>query len=196
MGAKIRRFLSGGAVKLTPFAKILITLIVFGAVGAGVYSQRDKLFPKKPPQPTVNVPKTPDIGSSGTPTGPTPTAVAAKPGCPDKPEVRLYHWAWNAQMGLMYATGGKQAAEGSLMCQHGVNLKLIREDDTNNMQAQLVTFAEALNGGEKNPSKGAHFVIIMGDGGAQFFQGVNDRLDKLGKDYEVEVVGSAGYSRG
>jgi OOP family OmpA-OmpF porin len=194
MGAKIRRFNREGTLKLTPFAKLLITLIVLGAVGAGVYSQRDKLFPKKPPQETKAVPKTPDFSGSATGTAPAPTS--AKPGCADKPEVRLYHWAWNAQMGLMYATGGKQAAEGSLMCKHGVNLKLIREDDTNNMQAQLLTFAEALNGGEKNPSKGAHFIIIMGDGGAQFFKGVNDRLDKLGKDYEVEVVGSAGYSRG
>jgi len=183
-------------MKLTPFAKVLITLIVFGAVGAGVYSQRDKLFPKKAPLETKEVPKLKDPDGSATPPTGTPASASAKPGCADKPEVRLYHWAWNAQMGLMYATGGKQAAEGSLMCKHGVNLKLIREDDTNNMQAQLVTFAEALNGGDKNPSKGAHFVVIMGDGGAQFFKGVNDRLDKLGKDYEVEVVGSAGYSRG
>src|SRR5678816_536342 len=97
------------------------------------------------------------------------------------------------QMGLMYATGGKQATEGSLMCKHGVNLKLIREDDTNNMQTQLMSFAEELKGGNKNPAKGAHFIIIMGDGTAAFFKAMNDRLDKLGAEYEVEVVGSAGY---
>lgn len=123
-------------------------------------------------------------------------APPAKPGCADKPEVRLFHWAWNAQSGLMYAAGGKQAVEGSLMCKNGVNLKLIREDNTDNMQSQLLAFAEGLKAGEKNPSKGAHFVIIMGDGAAVFLKGLNDRLLKLGPDFGAQIVGVAGYSRG
>lgn len=36
----------------------------------------------------------------------------------------------------------------------------------------------------------------MGDGSAAFLKGVNDRLLKLGPEYMVAVVGSAGYSRG
>ena len=120
----------------------------------------------------------------------------AAPGCPTLPEVRFYHWAWNAQMGLMFANGGKQSAAGSLMCKHGVNLKLIREDNGDNMQAQLVTFAEALKKGEANPTAGAHFVAIMGDGAAMFLKGLNDRLNRLGPEYAAVIVGSAGYSRG
>jgi OmpA-OmpF porin, OOP family len=120
----------------------------------------------------------------------------AAPGCPTLPEVRFYHWAWNAQMGLMFANGGKQAAAGSLMCKHGVNLKLIREDNGDNMQAQLVTFAEALKKGEANPTAGAHFVAIMGDGAAMFLKGLDDRLNRLGPEYAAVIVGSAGYSRG
>ena len=189
--------IQGGDVKLTPLAKALITIVVLGAVGAGIYSQRAKLFPGKKEQASSVPPKADLPDGTGSAAAPTKTPqLATKPGCADKPEVRLYHWAWNAQMGLMYATGGRQAAEGSLMCKHGVNLKLIREDDTNNMQSQLITFAEALKKGDKNPSEGAHFIVIMGDGGAQFFKAINDRLDKLGPEYEVEVVGSAGYSRG
>jgi outer membrane protein OmpA-like peptidoglycan-associated protein len=180
-------------VKLTPLAKGLIALVVVGAVGFGVYKERDRLFPGKKPADTT-VPQKVVLPDDPTAAAGAPTSTKA--GCTDKPEVRLYHWAWNAQMGLMFATGGKQAAEGSLMCKHGVNLKLVREDDTNNMQAQLATFANELKGGTKNPSKGAHFIIIMGDGGAQFFKAINDNLDKLGKEYEVEVVGVAGFSRG
>ncbi len=167
----------GVDVKLTPLAKALVTLVVVLAVGIGVYSQRAKLFPGKKEQPSSVPPKV-DLGDTGsnaaTPTK-TTAAWSSKPGCADKPEVRLYHWAWNAQMGMMFANGGQQAAVDSLMCKHGVNLKLVREDDTNNMQTQLATFAEAMKGGEKNPSKGAHFIIIMGDGGAQFFKAINDR---------------------
>jgi hypothetical protein len=123
-------------------------------------------------------------------------SASAAPGCPTLPEVRFYHWAWNAQMGMMLATGGKQATAGSAMCKHGVNLKLVREDNTDNMQAAMIGFAEALKGGDANPQKGAHFVAIMGDGSAMFLKGLNDRLARLGPDYTAAVVGSTGYSRG
>ncbi len=117
-------------------------------------------------------------------------------GCDDKPEVRLYLWAWNAQMGLMFANGGAQATAGSLMCGKNVNLRLIREDDVTKMQEAMVSFASAHKGGDSNPSKGAHFVAIMGDGSATFLKGLNDTLRKLGPGYTAKVVGSAGYSRG
>ena len=133
----------------------------------------------------------PALGLAG-----TSQAAGAAAGCADKPEVRFYHWAWNAQMGLMLATGGKQAAPGSLMCKNGVNLKLIREDNTDQMQNLLVTFAEHLKRGEANPASGAHFVGIMGDGSAMFLKGLNDRLRKLGDEYTALVVGSSGFSRG
>jgi OOP family OmpA-OmpF porin len=77
------------------------------------------------------------------------------PGCADKAEVRFYHWAWNAQSGLMLATGGKQATQGSLMCKNGVNLKLIREDNVETMQSLMLSFAEQLKNGENNPEEGA-----------------------------------------
>jgi OmpA-OmpF porin, OOP family len=131
-----------------------------------------------------------------TPLASAQPAKSAPPGCADKPEVRFYHWAWNAQMGLILATGGKQAVAGSPMCKHGVNLKLIREDNTDQMQALMATFAESMKDGSAQPLGGAHFIAIMGDGSAMFLKGLNDRLRKLGPEYTAAVVGSAGYSRG
>jgi len=122
--------------------------------------------------------------------------AAEAPGCTDKPEVRFYHWAWNAQMGMILANGGKQAAAGSLMCKHGVNLKLVREDNVDQMQALLAAFAEGVKRGEKNPAAGAHFVAIMGDGAAMFLKGLNDRLRKLGPEHTAAIIGSLGFSRG
>ena len=122
--------------------------------------------------------------------------VQAAPGCPSATEVRFYHWAWNAQMGLMLATGGKEATADSLMCKNGVGMKLVREDNTDTMQSLLVTFAEGLKNGEANPKNGAHFVAIMGDGAAMFLKGLNDRLTRLGPEYQAAIVGSAGFSRG
>jgi OmpA-OmpF porin, OOP family len=186
--------------KLTPLSKALVTLIVVGAVGAGIYTQKDRLFPDKPREP-ASVPPIATLPDERDPKGQTtarvdPTLPTAKPGCADKPEVRFYHWAWNAQAGIMLATGGKQAVEGSLMCKHGVNLKLIREDNVDQMQALLLAFAEELKRGAKNPTKGAHLIAIMGDGGAAFFKAMNDSLIRLGSEYRAVVVGSAGFSRG
>src|SRR5215471_19963163 len=97
---------------------------------------------------------------------------------------------------MILATGGKQAVEGSLMCKYGVNLKLIREDNTDQMQALMATFAEGLKKGEAQPANGAHFIAIMGDGSAMFLKGLNDRLRKLGPEYTAAIIGSTGYSRG
>lgn len=112
------------------------------------------------------------------------------------PEVMMEVWAWNAQMGLMYANGGPQTTRGSLMEKHGVNLRLKRNDDVPQMQNNLVTFANALANGEQHPTVGVHYVAIMGDGAGAFFAGINPQLAKLGPEYTAEVVGSAGYSRG
>lgn len=125
---------------------------------------------------------------------PAPAKPASK--CADKPEVRLLHWAWNAQMGALYANGGQQSTADSLVCAAGVNLRFVRQDDVGKMQESLVGFASALKKGEAQPKDGAHFVVIMGDGGAAFLAGVNGALKRLGPEYGAKVVGALGYSRG
>src|SRR5947199_8176832 len=148
-------------MKLTPLAKAFITVVILLSVGLPLWldpNLRHKLFPSEK-RVESNIPPPANL-----PEIPLPTAAPGKPGCANLPEVRFYHWAWNAQMGLMLATGGKQASEGSAMCKAGVNLKLVREDNTDNMQAAMVAFAEAFKKSGGNPDKGAHFVCIMGDG--------------------------------
>jgi outer membrane protein OmpA-like peptidoglycan-associated protein len=182
------------AARLTPLSKGLITVAVLGAVGAMVYKNKDKLAqlaPDAADKPTSNVPPPAKL-----PDDPGPAVGDSPAGCADKPEVRFYIWAWNAQAGMILANGGKQATEDSLMCKYGVNLKLIREDNTDQMQALMATFGEWVKQGDSNPANGAHFVGIMGDGSATFLKGLNDRLRKLGPDNRAVVVGSAGYSRG
>ncbi|MFT3772930.1 MAG: OmpA family protein [Minicystis sp.] len=185
-------------MRLTTTARAFLAALVVGATGLTLYSN-PKLLGKVAPaatnqQPKSNVPPVADL--PGEHAAAMPAVEDAAPGCTSLPEVRFYHWAWNAQMGLMLANGGKQAAAGSLMCKHGVNLKLVREDNADQMQAEMASFAESLKRGEAEPQKGAHFVAIMGDGSAQFLKGLNDKLAQLGPDYTAAVVGSAGYSRG
>ena len=185
-------------MRLTGFAKLFITLVVLGIVGLFVYKYRATLIPASLLKTSV-VPSKVELGEAQ-------DAAANKvdykepgteAGCVDQPELRMNIWAWNAQMGLMAATGGKQATKGSLMCDNGVNLKLIREDDGSKMQENLVAFATALKSGDSNPSKGVHFVAIMGDGSPSFLKGLNDVLvKKLGPEYRARIIASCGYSRG
>jgi OmpA-OmpF porin, OOP family len=186
----VRRF------RLTATAKAFSAAVVTGVVCLSFYLNPGllgKVAPSASIGAKTNVPdRVPLPGEAGE----YPTIVEGPPGCSQHPRVRFYHWAWNAQMGLMLANGGKVAQADSLMCQHHVNLELVREDNADQMQNELVVFAEAYARGEKNPQKGAAFVAIMGDGSAQFLTGVNARLKKLGPDYTAVVVGSAGYSRG
>lgn len=121
---------------------------------------------------------------------PSTTPAAAK-----GPQMRLNAWAWNAQMGLFYANGGPLTTAGSLMEKHGVRLLINRQDDTEKSKPEQIKFAQELST-TSNPSDGINFVIIMGDGAAQYLAAVNKALVKLGPDYRAEVVGAVGYSRG
>ncbi len=191
------------ARQLTPLGRLLLILCGVSLLGYGLYRYGvfDKLIPAAKQRASV-VPQRADLPGvePGQGSGTGVVAPVAFPGsgagCADKPEVRMLIWAWNSQMGAMFANGGAQSTQGSLMCQQGVNLQFIRQDDVSKMQEDLITFANELKRGREHPTKGAHFVSIMGDGSATFLKAVNDTLSKLGTEYRAKVVGSAGYSRG
>ncbi len=191
-------------MKLTPLAKAIIAIAIlataFFSIKRFAPELLDKIIPAAKTKesqvpPKADLPGTPADSSQQAANVPV-SLPGSEPGCTDKPEVRFYVWAWNSQMGGMLANGGPQAAQGSLMCANGVNLKFIREDMVDKMQEGLVAFATDLSKGNAQPTKGVHFVAIMGDGAAAFLKGLNDTLKKIGPDYKAKVVGSMGYSRG
>ena len=190
------------STKIKPAGKVAILVLVVGAAiggfrlwkGPEAFStlipsgeSRESVVPGK-----VTLPSGPNSGASAA----SVTMPGSDPGCTDKPPVKLLGYAWNAQMGLMFANGGPQAAKGSLMCKNGVNLIWERQDDNGKMQEALTAFATELSQGKSQPTKGAHFVTIMGDGAAIFLKGLNDNLVKLGPEYKAKVIGACGYSRG
>jgi hypothetical protein len=99
------------------------------------------------------------------------------------PEIRYQIWAWNSQMGMLFANGGAKTTKGSIMEKRGVNLTFIRQDDVPQMQASLIQFAKAYSK-DKNTKEGVQFVSIMGDGAATFLAGVNPELEKIGDAFE------------
>ena len=113
----------------------------------------------------------------------------------DKPEIRWQLWAWNAQMGLLFANGGAQTTEGSIMAKNGVNLHLTRQDDVPQMQASLIKFASEYKANSAT-TEGTQFVSIVGDGGPSFLAGINPELEKLGPEYKAQIVYTCGKSLG
>jgi OOP family OmpA-OmpF porin len=101
---------------------------------------------------------------------------------------------WNAVAGMAYANGDASTAADSLMARHGVHLALERQDDYSQMVAEQALFAQEVANGVARPTKGAAFVVIMGDALPGYAASAKAALDKLGQ--QVEVVGALGYSRG
>ena len=191
----------GSLMQIKPLGKIVLLILVLG-LAIGGWRFWNRLAPEAATKNAV-VPGKTDLPTnsgdvnSGTGEGKASVVpVSADLGCTDKPEVRLLGYAWNAQMGMLYAIGGPQAAQGSLACKRGVNLKFNRQDDNGKLQEALVSFATELSQGNPNPSKGAHFVTIMGDGSAAFLQGLNQSLGKIGPEYHAKIINAIGYSRG
>lgn len=188
-------------MKFKTSGKIVILLLVLGGVFglAKYFGLIDKIMPGKDPvlssvPPKVNLPTGP-----GTSSGDDPGTVSM-PGSgvanSDKPQIRFLHWAWNAQMGAMFSNGGKETTEGSILAKKGVNLQFTRQDDVSKMQEAMIAFATQLKGGTKQPTSGAHFVAIMGDGAPQYITAINNTLRKLGPEYKAKVIAGIGYSRG
>ncbi len=183
-----------GRLKTAPL--IGLGVVLFGGGGL-IYAVQKGLIAPKSAGPSV-VPIAAPLATLETPAAPAAavplrampsTVKAAMTG----PEVRLQEMAWNSQTALNYANGGVYPTEGSLMQKHGVNLHIVWEDDVNKQMSALTNFAAAL---KKNPqpTEGAHFAALMGDGSAAMIGGILKDLRAAGAD--PEVIGSAGYSRG
>lgn len=124
---------------------------------------------------------------------PLPTT---KPAQVKAPPIRITMYPWTAELGLLYSNGGPSTTEGSLQAKHNVNLKLIAQTSLDKMRADQLLFANAVASGQAFPTVGTNFVVMMGDGSAQYKAAINAAMKDLGPEYKARTIGAVGYSRG
>ncbi len=114
----------------------------------------------------------------------------------DLPQVRFTFWAWNAHLNLIYANGGVDTTEGSLMEKYGVRVHMERNDETDQLRDLLLACAKELADGAKDCQKGIHFTSLMGDQMGAQLAAWNKTFRKLGDDLTIEEIGATGRSDG
>lgn len=180
---------------LTPgFKKFIGLLVTVAAVGGGIYGYKAGYFNTKKVEAAqtldkLDIPTAPAQAMTG---GGNSTINIAP--VSSTYQAKLLTIPWNATLGLQYANGGETTQAGSIMNKRGVSLKIERQDMYDQMLAEQVKFAKQVSEGQANPTDGAAFVIIMGDGFPAYAAGAQEALSKLGQ--QIQVVGSVGYSRG
>ena len=180
-------------MSLTPgFKKFVALVATVAVVGGGIYGYKAGYFASKKTSESQVLEKM-EVASSGSST-PMPSSVVNIAPVSTGFKAKVLTIPWNATMGLHYANGAPTTAQGSIMAKHGVNMTIERQDDYAQMLTEQVKFAKAVAAGQANPTEGAAFVIIMGDGYPAYIAGAQEALGKLGQ--QLQVVGSLGYSRG
>jgi OOP family OmpA-OmpF porin len=180
---------------MTTRGKIVVALLVLVGLYFGITKllSSNLLFKKAATQSVVlnSIELPASAGADGVtnvvPLAPLPGSNPAEKGTPVTWEVM----AWNSQMAGMLANGGARSTQGSAMATNGLNLQIVRQDDTSKMQADLVKNASDL---ASNPQTPGLVVSIMGDG-LPAFSAVQTELKKTGTQLQV-IPYSVGKSFG
>lgn len=171
-------------------------ILIAAVVGTGIYGLNSYVAAHRVARSSAAaaVPAALDVSaSSGLPALASASPIALAPATGNY-TARMLVLPWNAEASLHYANGDAATARGSLMDKHGVHLALERQDDYAQMVAEQAVFASEVAKGVAYPSKGAAFVVIMGDGAPGYFASAREAMTRLGQ--QLEIVGAVGYSRG
>lgn len=184
--------------QLTFFSKSLISLVVAGLVGAGVYFLA----------PGLKVSESKQLESIDVSDGEINNVITSKEevlpskGVSSKvsnqPLIKIAGYAWNAQSGIIVANGGPKTTSGSLMEKNNINLELVRQDWLSELRNLQMKFIEEFDNGNPFPQNGAAAIMIMGDGVPFYISSAQQAIDeKYGKGkYQLQVMGAIGLSNG
>ncbi|HEY9047095.1 MAG TPA: OmpA family protein [Ohtaekwangia sp.] len=183
------------AIKVKTSGKVLMILIVLGAIFAGKIFWWDKR-PQEAKASTeigrVSLPDAPEASLAGGNAMmlPLPSEEESVNG---GTRIVWKIMAWNSQFPLMYANGGALTTKGSLLDKAKLQVNVVRQDDCFKSIADIVKFAQDY---KNNPETPAVFASFMGDGMPAFFAGLVKELEPLGPEYQPIAFYAMGKSYG
>jgi outer membrane protein OmpA-like peptidoglycan-associated protein len=182
------------AIKVKTSGKVLMILLVLGAIFAGKILWWDK----RPQEAKVSQ----EIGRVALPDAPEASLAGSASVVPLPSEEQSVNggtriiWkimAWNSQFPLMYANGGALTTKGSLLDKAKLQVELQRQDDCFKSIADIVKFAQDY---KANPETPGVFASFMGDGMPAFFAALSKELEPLGPEYQPIAFYAMGKSYG
>jgi OOP family OmpA-OmpF porin len=182
------------AVKVKTSGKILLILIVMGAIfGGKIYwwDNRPKAAKASADIGHIALPDAPEASLKGSAT--MLTLPSAEESVNGGTKINWEVMAWNAQFALMYANGGVLTTKGSLIDNSKMQIHIIRQDDCNKSIADIVKFASDYKNDANIPGV---FSSYMGDGMPAFFAALTKELEPLGPEYQPIAFYAMGKSYG
>lgn len=182
------------AIKVKTSGKVLMILLVLGAIFAGKILWWDK----RPQEAKASQ----EIGRVALPDAPEASLAGSASVVPLPSEEQSVNggtriiWkimAWNSQFPLMYANGGALTTKGSLLDKAKLQVELQRQDDCFKSIADIVKFAQDY---KANPETPGVFASFMGDGMPAFFAALSKELEPLGPEYQPIAFYAMGKSYG
>jgi hypothetical protein len=183
----------------TFLTKILLAALLFGVIWGSAKAYK-KFFPEhvKNTEIVTKATSLPPLAYDKGSNAPLRALPAFdEPAGVQAPEVRGLPFGWNGFSAASYSVGGKHTSKGSIAEELGLNISLDVNNSTTEQLNQLMAFADAYHGGDHNPTKGVHFIILMGDAWFRYGAGFNASLRKqYGPDYNAKVYTFTGASFG
>jgi OmpA-OmpF porin, OOP family len=182
------------AVKIKTSGKVIIILLVLGAIFAGKiywYDKRPQVAKESQEIGRVALPDAPEASLAGNAVMlPLPTETESVNG---GTRIIWKVMAWNSQFPLMYANGGGLTTKGSLIDKAKLQVQVLRQDDCFKSITDIVKFAQDYKG---NPDAPGVFASFMGDGMSAFFAALSKELEPLGPEYQPIAFYAMGKSFG
>ena len=153
---------------IKPIPRLILIVAAVAAIGFGINTwsnMRAKTaagVPSAVPQ-AIDVPVASTTAPQGSQTVSANIGTATLPAAKGDYTAKVLVLPWNATASLHLANGDVTTSADSLMAQRGVRLTLEMQDDYSKMVAEQALFAAEVSAGSNKPTKGAAFVVIMGD---------------------------------
>jgi len=128
----------------------------------------------------VSIPDAPEASLKGSAAVKVPFPSTKKTSKGDLIQAEWWMMAWQSQNSAIFANGGAETTEGSLMEQAGWDVKIVRQDNCTQSCTQMIKYIQDYKDGK---TKDGYLITFMGSGIPNYFTGIYNAVKDLGPEY-------------